>query len=193
MTYTDRIMPGISPNAWSKQTGPENWQGWLGEWGGSWTNVPLQVAPQYQPNTLASPASVTCIDKAHGLSHENMAQQRKHFWVNTGNSCKPLCSSFGKERETLWKFPAHVLRGRMAVLDKALCAGWAGGWLQAVPAFKVGEQRGTGVAGLLGRAHEGEKQAVDISAMDYDRRNLKKRLRWENRLILGSSTRFMCF
>lgn len=31
------------------------------------------------------------------------------------------------------------------------------GELQALPAFKVGEQRGTGAAGLLGQAHEGEK------------------------------------
>lgn len=74
--------------------------GW-GEWGGSWTNVALQLAPQYQPNTLASPASVNCIDKARGLGHEDMAQQRKHFWVNTGSSWKPLCSFWERKGNTL--------------------------------------------------------------------------------------------
>lgn len=52
------------------------------------------------------------------------------------------------------------------------------GELHVVPAFSMGEQRGTGAAGLQGPAHEAEKQAFDISAMGYDQRNLKRSLRW---------------
>lgn len=140
-------------------------------------NKTLQKAPQYQQKTLALPASINCIDEAHGLGHEDVAQQRKHFWVNTDSSWKSSWSSFGQERATLWKFLAPVLRGRVAVLDKPHVQGGQKGELQAVSAFSVGEQRGTGAAGLQGPACEAEKRALDISAMGYDQRNLKRSLR----------------
>lgn len=52
MTYTDRIIPVILPNAWSKQTGPENClneQRLLGRWFPStsktpWPHQPLSAA-----------------------------------------------------------------------------------------------------------------------------------------------------
>lgn len=65
----------------------------------------------------------------------------------------------------------------MAVLDKPHVQGGQEGELQAVPAFSVGEQRGTGAAGLQGPAREAEKRALDISEMGYDQRNLKRSLR----------------
>lgn len=76
-----------------------------------------------------------------------MWHSKENTSVNTDNHWKPLCSSFGKERATLWKLLACALRGRKSVLDKAHVQGGQEDELQAVPAFKVGEQRGTGAAG----------------------------------------------
>lgn len=77
MTYTDRVIPAILLKAWSKQTGPENWQHWLGRMR-LLKKVALQMSPQYQQNTLASPASVKCIDETHGLGTAKKTLLGKH-------------------------------------------------------------------------------------------------------------------
>lgn len=133
MTYIGRIIPAISPNAWSEQTGPENWQRWPGR-----TRLLNKGYTTEDPLVPAKAPGLTSLHQQHrwgtwprprrwgtakttllGAHRQQLEIFTAKFWERNGNA-----TAIAGPRVEM----QDAKQVRVAILDKVPHVGWVGEW-----------------------------------------------------------------